>query len=355
MVVEGVDHVLAVGVVVVVGARAVGHVVGFVVLIVGIRQLQMAAVVPGVAPLEACAVAVEVIVVGVALAGAEEVAATSRHGQPVGGTPDEPLLQVVGLLSIEAAQVGVVVEHRLVVRQSLRLLHELEGNLLGRVRLGQVDGVGLGVLETRLRVPLPVVEREAGSVAPFMPEGAVARMDIGRPRLEVLAADDVDDSPYGIRAVESRRGPLHDLYAPGVLKTHAAVVDVVHGLACHALAIDEEEHGIAAEAAHVERCLLAHGESELQPGKLLDEQVLNVGGIGNPEVVGRDEPCHHRGILQRLGGVRGRHHDRLQLDRVADVVLCRHTDSWHSQCHASQNRDLDASVHHLLLSTCDRR
>ena len=84
-----------------------------------------------------------------------------------------------------------------------------------------------------------------------MAEGAVARMGICRPRLEILAADDVDDAPDGIRTVESRRGPLHNLYAPGVLKAHAAVVDVVHGLASHALAIYEEEYGIAAEAAHV--------------------------------------------------------------------------------------------------------
>ena len=308
----------------------------------------MAAVVPTVAPLESCTIAVEVIVVRIALAGAEEVAATASHRQPVGGTPDEPLLQVIGLLSIEPAQVGVVVQHRFIIRQSLRLLHQFDGNLLGRVRLRQVDGIDLGVLETRLRVPLPVVEGEAGSVAPFMPEGAVARMSICRPRLEVFAADDVDDTSDGIRAVECRRGPLHNLYAPGIFKAHAAVVDVVHRLASHALAIDEEEDGIAAEAAHVERCLLAHGESELQPGKLLNEHILNVGGIGNLDVVKRDESRHHRGILQRLRGVRGRHHNGLQFHRVADVVLRRHTDSWHSQCHASQNRDLDTNVQHLL-------
>ena len=319
----------------------------------------MAAVVPTVAPLESCTIAVEVIVVRIALAGAEEVAATASHRQPVGGTPDEPLLQVIGLLSIEPAQVGVVVQHRFIIGQSLRLLHQFDGNLLGRVRLRQVDGIDfgvletrlrvpLGVLETRLRVPLPVVEGEAGSVAPFMPEGAVARMSICRPRLEVLAADDVDDASDGIRAVECRRGSLHNLYAPGVFKAHAAVVDVVHRLASHALAIDEEEDGIAAEAAHVERRLLAHGETELQPGKLLNEHILNVSGIGNLDVVKRNESRHYRGILQRLRGVRGRHHNGLQFHRVADVVLRRHTDSWHSQSHASQNRGFDTNVQHLL-------
>ena len=322
VVIEGVSHVLAVGVVVVVGARAVGHVVGLVVLVVGIGQFQMAAVVPTVAPLESCTIAVEVIVVRIALAGAEEVAATASHRQPVGGTPDEPLLQVIGLLSIEPAQVGVVCQHRFIIRQSLRLLHQFDGNLLGRVRLRQVDGIDLGVLETRLRVPLPVVEGEAGSVAPFMPEGAVARMSICRPRLEVLAADDVDHAPYGIRAVECRRGSLHNLYAPGVFKAQTAVIDVVHRLASHALTIDKEEHGIAAEAAHVERRLLTHGESELKSGNLLNEHVLDIGGIGNLDVVKRDESRHYRGILQRLRCVRGRHHDGFQLHRVADVVLC---------------------------------
>ena len=52
VVIEGMSHVLAVGVVVIVGACAVGHIVGLVVLVVGIGQFQMAAVVPTVAPLE---------------------------------------------------------------------------------------------------------------------------------------------------------------------------------------------------------------------------------------------------------------------------------------------------------------
>ena len=310
----------------------------------------MPPVVPGVASLESGTIAVEVIVVRIALARAEEVAAPPCQRQSVGSAKDEPLLHVIGLLSVEAAQVRVVCEHRFVVGQSLCLLHQLGGHLFGRVRLRQVDGVDLGVLEGGLRVPLPGVEREAGPVAPFMPEGAVSRIDVSRPGLQVLAADDVDDTPDGIRAVERRRGSLHDLDTPSVVEAHAAVVDIVHRLASHALTIDEEEDGITAEAAHVERCLLTHGEAELESGNLLNQHVLDVGGIVDLDVVEGDESCHHRGILQRLGGVRSRHHDGLQLHRVADMILRTNTHSWHSQSHASQNRGLDANSHHF---TCD--
>ena len=39
-------------------------------------------------------------------------------------------------------------------------------------------------------------------MAPFVAEIAVACVDIGRPGLDVLATDDVDDATHGIRAVE---------------------------------------------------------------------------------------------------------------------------------------------------------
>ena len=73
-------------------------------------------------------------------------------------------------------------------------------------------------------------------------------------------------------------------------------------------------------------------------------------GIIDLDVVEGDESRHHRGILQRLGRVRCRHHDGLQLHRVADMILRTNTHSWHSQSHASQNRGLDANSHHF---TCD--
>ena len=151
-----------------------------------------------------------------------------------------------------------------------------------------------------------------------MPEGIVARVDAGGPRFQILPADDIDHSTDGIRAIKSRRGPFHNLYAPHVVEVHTAVVDVVHGLSCHSFAIDEEEHGIPSEATHVERRLLRHGQAEFQSGNLLCEHVLNVGGIGNLNVMKGNETRHHRCIFQGLGRMRCCHHHRLELYRVAD-------------------------------------
>ena len=336
MAVEGVCDVLAVAVVMVVGTSAVGLEVGLVVLVVGVGEFQMPAVVPGIPALQSGAVGIEMVVVRVALAGTEEIATAADERQAVCGAPREPLLDIVGLLPVETAQVGVVVEHGLVVGQSLRLLHQLDGNLFGSVGLRQVDGIHRRVLETGLGVPFLRVEREAGPVAPFVPEGIVSCVCVGCPGFKILAADDVDHAAYGIGAIEGRRSTLHNLYAPDVVEVHAAVVDVVHRLACHPLAVDEEEDGIAAEAAHVERCLLSHGEAELQSGHLLYQHVLDIGGIGNLDVVKRDQTGDDRGILQGLRRMRGRDHDRIQLHRVAEGSLGRERNSWHSPCYASQ-------------------
>ena len=271
-----------------------------------------------VAALQSAAVAIEVVVVGVTLAGAEEVAAAADERQTVCRAPRQTLLRVVGCLSVEAAQVRVVRQHRFVVGQALRLLQQFKGYLLRRVRLRQVYGVDRRMLETGLRVPFPSVEREAGAVSPFVTEGVVARVDVGRPGFQVLAADDVHHPTHGIRAVEGRRSAFDDFDASDVVEVQAAVVGIVHCLASQALAVDEKEHGIAAEAAHVERCLLAHGKAELQSGKLLCQQILNVGSVGNLDVVERYQSGDDGGIFQRLGRMGGRHHDRLQLDGVAE-------------------------------------
>ena len=83
MVVEGVYHMLTVAVVVVVGTRAIRHEVGLVILVVGIRQLEVSASLPGVLALQAAAVGIEMVVVGIALTGTEEVAATPDQRQMV--------------------------------------------------------------------------------------------------------------------------------------------------------------------------------------------------------------------------------------------------------------------------------
>ena len=192
------------------------------------------------------------VVVGIALTGAEEIAAPPSDCQLVGGMPCQPFLHVVGLLPVETAQVRVVCQHRFVVGQALHLLHQFQGDLLGRVGLRQVDRVNRGMLETGLGVPFRRVEREAGTASPFMSEGAVAGTCVGCPRFEILPTDDVHHTTYGVRTVECRRSTFHNLDATDVVEIHPVVVYVVHRLSGHPLTVDEEEYGIAAETAHVE-------------------------------------------------------------------------------------------------------
>ena len=172
-------------------------------------------------------------------------------------------------------------------------------------------------------------------MSPLMAEGVIARVHVGRPGFKVLTADDVHHATHGIRAVERRRGTLDNLDTPYVVEVHAAVVHIVHRLAGHPLAVDQEEYGVAAEAAHVERRLLTHGKAELQTGNLLYQQVLDVGGVGHLDVVERDEPGDDGRVLQCLWQIGGRDDDGFQLYRVADDRLCKEWNSWHGQSHTS--------------------
>ena len=156
------------------------------------------------------------------------------------------------------------------------------------------------MLETRLRVPFLSVEREVSPVAPFISERIESRVDVGGPGLQVLPADDVDHPAYSIGAIEGRRGSLHNLDTPYVVEIHSVVVHIVHGLARHPLTVDQEEDGIAAETAHIERCLLPHGEAELQSRQFLYKHVLDIGGVGYPDVMEGDESGYHRSVLQRF-------------------------------------------------------
>ena len=168
------NDVLLVAVVVVVRASAIGQEVGLVVLVEGVGELQMPIVVPVVAALQTCTIGVEMIVVGVSLTGAEEIAAAARQREMVCGTQRQSFFHVVSFLAIEATEVGVVLKNRLVVRQALCLLHQFDSNLFCGMRLRQVNGINAGVLETRLRVPFRVIKRETGTVAPFVAEGVEA-------------------------------------------------------------------------------------------------------------------------------------------------------------------------------------
>ena len=255
----------------------------------------------------------EMVVVGIALAGAEEIASSADERQLVCGAPRQPFLDVVGLLSVETVQVRIVVQHRFVVRQSLRLLHQLEGDLFRCMCFGQIDGIDHRVLETRLGVPFLRVEGEADTVAPLMAEGVISCVCVGCPGFKVLAADDVDNPTHGIRAVEGRRGAFHDLDTSDVIEVQTIVVRVVHGLSRQTLTVDEKEHGITTKTAHVERGLLTHGEAELQSWQLLNQHVLNIGGIDDLDVTERDQTGDNRGVLQGLRRMRCRDHDGVQL------------------------------------------
>ena len=81
--VEGMRHMLPVTVVVVVRTGTVGQIVRLIVLVVRIRQLQFASVVPCIGTFQSTAVAIEAIGIGVAFAGAMEIAATAHQCEPI--------------------------------------------------------------------------------------------------------------------------------------------------------------------------------------------------------------------------------------------------------------------------------
>ena len=93
-------HMLLVTVVMIVSASAVRQEVGLVILIVGIRQFQIAVTLPSVSPFQSSTISIEVIVVGVALTGTKEVAPPPYQCQLVGSSPRQAFLDVVGFLTI---------------------------------------------------------------------------------------------------------------------------------------------------------------------------------------------------------------------------------------------------------------
>ena len=66
---------------------------------------------------------------------------------------------------------------------------------------------------------------------------AIASVQVEVPRFFGFLADDVDDSPYGIRAVERRCRSFYDFDAFHIVQVQAAVVDVVQSLARQAFAV----------------------------------------------------------------------------------------------------------------------
>ena len=137
-------------------------------------------------------------------------------------------------------------------------------------------------------------------MAPLLVEVVVASVDIGSPRLAIFTGDDIDDSGYSIGAIERRSSTLHNLDTPHIIQVQTTVVYIIHGFTSQSLAIYEKEHGVSTKTIHIERSLLIHGIAEFQTRHLLGEEVLNIGSIGNLDIIGGNQTGYHRSILQRL-------------------------------------------------------
>ena len=150
MVIERMTHMLSVAVIMVMGTGAVRREVRLVVLVVGIRQFEMTPLIPRIPALQTGTIGIEMVVVCVALTGTEEIAAPTCQGQLVCSAPDQALFDIVSLLTVKTTDVGIIIQHILVIRQTLCLLHQFCDNFFRRVAFRQIDRVDLGMLETRL-------------------------------------------------------------------------------------------------------------------------------------------------------------------------------------------------------------
>ena len=137
-------------------------------------------------------------------------------------------------------------------------------------------------------------------MAPHLKKVEEAKKDKSKPRLAVFTGDDVDDTGYGIGTIERRSCTLYNLDTSYIIQVQTTIIYIIHGFASQSLAIYEEEHGVSAETIHVERSLLIHGIAEFQTRHLLCEEVLDIGSIGNLDIIGGNQTGYHRSILQRI-------------------------------------------------------
>ena len=148
--------------------------------------------------------------------------------------------------------------------------------------------------------------------------GAVAAVEIDRPRLPRLAAYDIHNAADGIRTVERRTSPLDDLDTLDIVHVQAAVIDIVECFARKPFAVDEEQHRITAESRHVERHLLVHRIGELDTGQLALQQIAYVGRIRSPNVGLRNHTSDDGDIFQQFGRARSGHHYLIHHGRGLD-------------------------------------
>ena len=61
-------------------------------------------------------------------------------------------------------------------------------------------------------------------MAPLLVEVVVAGIDIGSPRFAVFTGDDVDDSGYGIGAIERRSSTLYYLDTSYIIQVQTTII-----------------------------------------------------------------------------------------------------------------------------------
>ena len=217
------------------------------------------------------------IIIVAALADTIEITATTYQLHLVRELVGKTLLHIEGLSTIDMEDVGFCIE-----------------------RTGELNLIRCGALDAGLRIPFSGIEAEASTVAPLLVEVVVAGIDIGSPRFAVFTGDDVDNSSYGIGAIERRSCTLYYLDTSYIIQVQTTIIYIIHGFASQSLAIYEEEHGVSTETIHIERSLLIHGIAELQTRHLLGEEVLDIGSICYLDIIDGNQTGYHRSILQSL-------------------------------------------------------
>ena len=286
MVVERAQGVLHVAVVAHVARRG-DQIVALVVLVEGIGEFQIIGRRNGPVALQStreASVAVPDTLRCVALA--KEVPSPCGQFQFVGGREYEPFLDIERRIAVDGAVIADL-------------------GVVGSFR--QIDGIDRGILHVGHRVEPALIEPDRAAVT-LLVVGAVAAVQVDRPRLPGFTADDVHHTSDGIRPVERRSGPLDDLNAPDVIHVQTTVVDIVERFARQPLAVDKKQYRIAAESRHVERHLLVHRIGEFDARQLALQQIPNMGGIDLFDVGFGDDTGDNRNILQQFRGACGRHH-----------------------------------------------
>ena len=110
----------------------------------------------------------------------------------------------------------------------------------------------VGMLQVEVGVALHLANRQAKTIVlAHIAIAAHTRGVLHHQSAVALLRDDVDDSGYGIRAIERRRGPFHNLNLLDVVRVDESQVVLSAHVAMNALAIDEDEDVGVAQSVHL--------------------------------------------------------------------------------------------------------